>query len=355
MFAVMRRVFGPVAVSVIIGAIALVFVFFGVFNPRTGGVGGSGPVASVNGEPISQREFQQEYQQRMDFYQNMFKGKADMNMLRQLGLERQIIDELVTKKLMLQEANRLGLRASDEEVRDKIRELLYFLDKKSGAFDPTLYKRLLEANRRSPAEFEEDVREDLSRGRLTQLMRGAIRATNAELEDEFLVTENRRQVQYIAVSPAALKKKGDKDNFEELRKKARGLAEQALAKAQKGSLAELKAWAKSNGLEVKSSDKFHRQQDYVPGLGDSSELMNDAFAEPSPLAKGPKLYDSRGDALVVLSVQSFKPDMKDFAKNKEKLKQGIVAKHEQELTGQWLGALKAQSKIVVEDLSANAK
>ena len=96
MFESMRKVFGPVAVSIIIGAIALVFVFYGVFNPRsTSGVGGGALAATVNGDGITMQDYGRQYQQRVDYYQSMMKGKADPALLKQLGIGKQIIEEMI--------------------------------------------------------------------------------------------------------------------------------------------------------------------------------------------------------------------------------------------------------------------
>lgn len=357
MFQVIRKVFGPAAVSVIIGAIALVFVFFGVFNPKGAGPGGSGggTVATVNGESIPFREYYQEYQARVEFYQNMLKGKADVNMLKQLGLQRQVIEELITKKLMLQEAERLGLRCSDEEVRDKIREMPYFADKKGGTFDPATYRRVLEANHRSAGEFEDLIRQDVTRNRFMEFVRGSVRVTNQEVEQEFLVSENRRQVDYVSVSPMVVRKalKLDEKDLEKTRKATKEMGQEVFAKSKIMNRAEFKKWVKTKGLEYKTSEKFNRSQDFVPGIGEMPDLINDAFAENSVLAKEPKLYEARGDMVIAMSLQTFKPNTADLGKNKDKVLKSVQSKKEQEMYTQLMTSLRSQSKVSMNDKLLN--
>src|ERR687890_1258704 len=59
--------------------------------------------------------------------------------LAQLGMTgERILDQAINARVALQEARRLGLTASDEEVRDTIAK--QFSDPTSGAFDVKLYK-----------------------------------------------------------------------------------------------------------------------------------------------------------------------------------------------------------------------
>jgi peptidyl-prolyl cis-trans isomerase D len=419
MFEMMRRVFGPVAVTVIIGAIALVFIFYGVFNPKgsTRGTGSDSLAASVNGEPVSMQEFQRGYQQRIEMYQNMMKGKdIDPALLARLGIKQQVLQELIGRKLVLQEANRMGFRVSDDEVRDKIRELPYF--QKDGKFDASYYEQVLSANRLSPSTFEDSMREDLIRGQFFGFMKSRARVSETEVQNEFLASENRRTVEYVAIGHEAARKMvavtdkevsdllANKDElekvkkyyeqnkflyekksaaskpaakdikkaaetkieylpFEEVKRKvalevakdrrsaeveklARETADQILAKA-KSSPNELKAFVKQKGLEIKTSDKFNRMSNFVPGVGEQADLVSDAFKEGSPLASGPKLYESHGSNIIVLGMKSYKPDMAEFPKNKTKLQTESASRKEQALIEAWMSEARAKAKIVQND------
>ncbi|MBI3556200.1 MAG: SurA N-terminal domain-containing protein, partial [Deltaproteobacteria bacterium] len=340
MFETMRKVFGPIAVTVIIGAISLVFVFFGIYNPRTTGGRGEGALAAtVNGDSISMQEFSRAYQQRTEMYSNMMKGKLDPNILKQLRVGEQVVEELIKSKLVLQEARRYGLTIADAEVREKIKEMPYF-KAKDGSFDVSRYEGVLAQNRYSPATFEDMIREDLMRSRVSDFMRGRAKVSEKEVENQFLAEEDRRQVDYVVLNAESAKKmiyvsdadvdaaikdasglaaakahydrtrmsyakpapkgaaakkgvveKPDFLPFEDVKKKValdmvrerRGeeamkinkeLSAQLLEKA-KVSDTELKAFAKSKGLEVKTTTKFNRLNNFVPGIGDMPELVDD--------------------------------------------------------------------------------
>lgn len=422
MFEMMRKVFGPIAVTVIIGAIALVFVFYGVFNPRGGGgLGGAdGAVAAtVNGDSILMNDYLREYKQRVDFYSNMMKGKADPNLLKQLGLPKQVVEELIRRKLILQEAEKAGLTVSDEEIRDKIRQMPYF--NKDGKFDAAQYRQVLAANRLDASRFEEMVREDALRAHLIELMRGSVKVSDQEVEKEFQTSEDRRQVDYIMVSRDLAKKKimisdkevddflkteagmsaakthyeqnkmdfvkpgaktakkdtkkaaGKKDipeiefyPFEEVKRKVavevlrnrrteevqkltKELATEVFNKARTASPAELRAYAKSKGLEVKTSEKFNRLQPSLSGIGEAPELISDAFKADSVLGKEPKMYETNLSYVIAENLKTFKPEQASFTKDREKLMAQVSSRKEQAFYEQWMGDLRARAKISIND------
>lgn len=199
MFQTMRRVFGPITIGLIIGAIAIVFVMTGAFDVLGTRFGsGGGYAAMVNGDSISLNDFNREYQSRLEYFQSMMQGKVDPKFLKQLGIEKQVLEDLIRKQVMLQQANKLNLIVSDEELRDRIQELPYF--KKDGKFDAQYYRQLLLANGQQPARFEERVREDLVRAKFADLLRAMARVSESEAKLEFLSREDKRSVSYVLVS-----------------------------------------------------------------------------------------------------------------------------------------------------------
>src|SRR5687768_7462283 len=69
-------------------------------------------VASVGDQSITAREFQNAYRN----YMSRLSGQVSPEMLRAFRFERQIIDALVTQRVIAEEARRVGLTVSPEEV-----------------------------------------------------------------------------------------------------------------------------------------------------------------------------------------------------------------------------------------------
>ncbi|MGH7931053.1 MAG: SurA N-terminal domain-containing protein, partial [Candidatus Binatia bacterium] len=149
-------------ITFLLGLIIVVFVaFYGGTQFQDSGVL---HVATVNGEIISQREFAQRYQQELNRYRELFKGSLTPEMLKNLNLEAMLIDDLVNKKLALQEARRLGITITDDELAQAIAKAPEF--QVGGRFDKAHYLQLLSANKLTPAEFEDEQRENLTLQRL---------------------------------------------------------------------------------------------------------------------------------------------------------------------------------------------
>src|SRR5687768_15319709 len=82
--------------------------------------GGSGPagvesVAEVEGNPITVKEFRQNYQRMFDVYRQAYNlNSSNAHLLRSLGLEKQVLNQLIASEVILLEADRMGITATDE-------------------------------------------------------------------------------------------------------------------------------------------------------------------------------------------------------------------------------------------------
>lgn len=362
MFGDMRRIFGPISVGLIVGAISLTFVLTGVFDvlgSRMGG-GAGGYAALVNGDSISLSDFNREYQQRMEYFQSMMKGKMDPKMLRKMGFERQILEELVRRQLLVQQADKLGMRVSDQELRDKIQDLPYF--KKDGHFDATYYKRLLNANGMQPTRFEERIREDLLRAKFVDMVHGLARVSDEEVHEAFLNNEDKRSVPYVFVSTDhfAPKKDTKKDakkdakapavapdlKPEELAKQAHDAAQSLYTQIKDVSLDKARAIAKAKGFELKTSEPFNRSG-AVTGVGYVPDLAKDAFDASAPLSKEAKLYETRGSYVIAFAPTAHAPDLSKFDKEKDQLAESLEEKKRQAILEEWMNDARQRARVKV--------
>src|SRR5918999_1984369 len=180
-------------ITLLLGLIIIVFVaFYGGTQFQDAGVF---HVASVNGEAITQREFAQRYQRELNRYRELFKGSLTPEMLKNLNLEAMLIDDLVNKKLALQEARRLRISVTDEELALAIAKAPEF--QVGGTFNKAHYLQLLGANRITPAEFEEEQRENLILQRLYEVLLDSVRIGDAELEERYRFSQEKINLQFI--------------------------------------------------------------------------------------------------------------------------------------------------------------
>ncbi len=142
----------------LLGFVALTFVSFGGFalTDRQADPGGGRVAAWVGDAPISVREFEQRYYQQAESLRRQLGAAYNEELARRLGLRRQTLDSLISEKLQMREARRLGLEVTDAQVALQIQALAPF--QRDGKFDAGRYRSILESNGITPRQFEEDQR-----------------------------------------------------------------------------------------------------------------------------------------------------------------------------------------------------
>ena len=183
-------------ITILLGLIIIVFVAFYGGSQQPTGVASN--VAEVNGESISQREFIMHYQRAVERYREMFKGSLTPELLKNLNLKHSLLEEMVEARLVLQEARRLGLTATDEELMNAIAEVPEF--QVNGRFNKERYIQLLRANRLTPAQFEEDQRKQLTIQRLLGVLADSAHVTEAEVRERYRFEQEKINLQFIRVS-----------------------------------------------------------------------------------------------------------------------------------------------------------
>src|SRR6187401_432189 len=106
-----------------LGLVCLAFVIFYIpdFLRGTGtNAAGTDSVASVEGHQIRADEFRRTYQAQLQAYRQAYGGNMSEQLLKQLGVDQQILQQMVDERAALAEAERSGIRVTDEEVAKRI-------------------------------------------------------------------------------------------------------------------------------------------------------------------------------------------------------------------------------------------
>jgi peptidyl-prolyl cis-trans isomerase D len=192
----MREKAGSWFIKVILGLISLVFIFWGVGSFQSNRLI---TVATVNGAPISVEDYRETYNRLVEQYRQQFGGNLDENMLNMLNLERQALDSLVDQSLLRQEAKRLNIRVSDEELVESIQEIPAFQN--NGGFDRDLYNRVLGMNRLTPESFETMQRDNLLIGKMRAFVVDGVNVSDAEARAWYQWNEAEVNVEFVRFSP----------------------------------------------------------------------------------------------------------------------------------------------------------
>ena len=156
-------------------------------------------LARVGEHEITVMQFRQVYRQQLQAYQLQAGGEVTEDLLRQLGIDRQILQQLINELLQLTEAQRAGLRVTDAEIRQRIVTLPGFQE--DGRFiGEQRYLRLLQSQNPavSPTEFEEEIRQQLLVERLRATVTQWVNISDDEVEAEHRRRNEKVKVDVIA-------------------------------------------------------------------------------------------------------------------------------------------------------------
>lgn len=152
-------------VWIIMGLLIVGLAGFGATNLS----GTARTIGSVGDEPITINAYGRELQREIRAVEAQMGQALQMDQVRALGLDRMVLDRLVTLAALDNEAARLGLSVGDENLQKDIVQISGFqgLD---GKFDRATYRLALENANLSEADFEADLRRESAR----TLLQGAL-------------------------------------------------------------------------------------------------------------------------------------------------------------------------------------
>jgi len=193
-----------------LGLVCLAFIIFYIpdFLRGSGADAASGDtIASVEGREISAGEFRRTYQAQLQAYRAAYGANMSEQLLKQLGVEQQILQQLVEERAALAEADRLDIRVSDEEVRRRILSMPAFQE--NGQFIGEQRYRLLLRNNRppmTPAEFEDNIRRGLTVEKLRATVTEWLSVPEKELEQEYRRRNDKVKLALVSFTTDSLRK-----------------------------------------------------------------------------------------------------------------------------------------------------
>ncbi|ELR63733.1 Peptidyl-prolyl cis-trans isomerase PpiD [Photobacterium marinum] len=204
----MREGASSIWVKVILGLIIFSFVFAGVGSYLAGS--SQQPAAKIDDREISQREFEQAYQnernrmqaQLGDYFSTLMGDPAYVQQFR-----RSVLDRMVNDVLIEQRANELGMRISDEQIRNAILTMPQF--QRDGKFDNEIYNTLLRRSGFTPDMFAESMRTDLLRQQLLVALQGSDFTLNNELAALTKLEKQQRVIRSLTLDVAEFTKKAE--------------------------------------------------------------------------------------------------------------------------------------------------
>jgi peptidyl-prolyl cis-trans isomerase D len=200
MLSLMRKHAGTWMIKIILGAIVIVFVFWGVGSYKSRQ---TGRVADVNGTVITLNDYRNAYTNLVEQARQSFGNNLNDELIQALQLRKRALDQLVDRVLILQEAEKLKIQVSDEELAQTIRDIRAF--QTAGVFDNQRYLNTLSRTKLSAETFEEQQREALIIDKFQNFISGNIKVSELEALQWYKYNNTEVDVDYVVLEPGQFK------------------------------------------------------------------------------------------------------------------------------------------------------
>ncbi|HIU17727.1 MAG TPA: SurA N-terminal domain-containing protein [Candidatus Avidesulfovibrio excrementigallinarum] len=192
MLDVIRSNAQSLGIKIAFGLIIVVFVFWGV-GSYTGGT--VSDIIVVNDRPITIYEL---HTLAANMTRQLKERQPDLtdDQLKQYQVRLRAAQQLIMNVILEQEAQRVGIAVTPFELRREIESLPYFKNQ-DGAFDPALYKQILENNGTTPANFEKSITSELLQRKLFEHVTAGTAVSETEARSLFNFLAERRTMDYV--------------------------------------------------------------------------------------------------------------------------------------------------------------
>jgi len=150
-------------------------------------------IAYLGKDKISMEAYYTALRQRLEALQKQFQG-LNKSFIQQLNIPQQVLEQLIQQDLLEQKAKEMGIQASDKEVRDRIVSL-FQRDGKFVGFEE--YKRILDWNHMSVAEFEDSLKKEIILNKVIQVFTAGIAVTPEELWENYAKQNASAKIEYL--------------------------------------------------------------------------------------------------------------------------------------------------------------
>ncbi|MEE9436103.1 MAG: SurA N-terminal domain-containing protein, partial [Candidatus Adiutricales bacterium] len=201
MLDLMRRHARSWMVNVMIGAIAITFIFWGAGSFRR--KSDLNHVATVNDQKISVAEYQEAYRTMYEQVRAQYREVWNDDFLETLNLKERALQNLIDQRLVSQKAGRFGIKVSLEDLQQKIMATPAF--QFDGVFSTEKYRSMLARNRMSPEIYEGHMRRELANSKLKNIISNFAKVSESEVRNFYRFTQDRVDVEFVTFEPEAFK------------------------------------------------------------------------------------------------------------------------------------------------------
>lgn len=167
-------------------------------------------VARVGDFTISGSEYSRVLENSIRNLKQMYGDTINDDMVKRMGVHRRALDELIFDYTVFHEGQRLGIRATRQELAETIVKLPWLSDE-NGFIGVDRYKDYLSRINYSEGEFEGAVERSIVRRKLRYVLTDGLDATDEEVMREYLNRNQEVRVRYVSFPTSDV----DEAQFEE--------------------------------------------------------------------------------------------------------------------------------------------
>ncbi len=183
---------------VIVILICIPFALWGIQEYL--GIGGEPVKITVNDRDITEREFEQDYRQFREQLRLRLGTAYRPELMDEKLLRNEVVESLIRSELLIQAADRLGMRASNSFVRDFILQVPAF--QVDGAFNQQVFERFARQQGMGSQELESQIRQSIVSEQLVNAISASELLLDSEWEERVRLGQQTRDMSYLLV-PAA--------------------------------------------------------------------------------------------------------------------------------------------------------
>ena len=184
--------------TLLMGGLTLSFVVWGIADVFTGV--SSSAVASVGGTDIGPAEFQRTYRNFLRTESQRMNTEITPEMAEKMGLGPVVLQQMVSRTALNNEAQGLGLTTSDAAVAQNVRAMSPFRGT-LGQFDRPTFMQAIQNAGYTEEQFLNEVRQDLTREQMIQAIEGNFLVPSTYAQAIFQYINEKRAADYVILSP----------------------------------------------------------------------------------------------------------------------------------------------------------
>ncbi|MBI3430733.1 MAG: SurA N-terminal domain-containing protein [Hydrogenophilales bacterium] len=187
--------------KVILGLIALTFALFGIDSYMKGDKSGA-MVAQVGDVGISREELAREIQTQTDRMREAMGPAFDPAVAETADFRKQVLDSLIERKALLQDAQKNKFLAPDAYLASVLAQIPAF--QQDGKFSQQRYEAVLHQNGRTPAQFENELRQGFMLDVVTSPVTLAAFPSNTSLTQLARLVSQQREIAWADLSASTV-------------------------------------------------------------------------------------------------------------------------------------------------------